>query len=128
MTAETDIELLLAVVDRFQIDNLGLVLAPDFSVPGGNWSDQTHTVTVESPDGDHFNAEAVFGLSHFNIRDPEVPIDRRWRVTVTMPHTHKDQIPIGSKVFASRHLVAILRKKPAEQDGAGQPPTRPEFE
>lgn len=82
MTVEPDIKLLFTVADRFQIDHLGLVLASDFSVPGGNWSDQTHAVTIETPDGDCFVAEAVFGLSHFNIRDPEASIDRRWRPRV----------------------------------------------
>lgn len=114
MTLAPDIKLLLAVADRFQIDHFGLVLAPDFSVPGGNWSEQTHTVTIETPDGDRFVTESVFGLSHFNIRDPEVSIDRRWRVTIRLPQLLKEQVPIGCKVFASSSLVDILKNQNQE--------------
>ena len=109
MTTETNFELLLTVADRFQIDHIGLVLAPNFSVPGGNWGDQTYAVIIETPEGDRFDAEAVFALSHLNIRDPEVTIDQRWRVTVRMPEILKDQVPIGSKVYAPPHLVATLK-------------------
>lgn len=116
MTDESDIKLLLTVADRFQIDHLGLVLAPDFSVPGGNWSNQTHTLTIETPEGDRFDAESVFGLSHFNIRDPEVSIDRRWRVTVRLPQILKEQVPIGCKVFASPSLVDILGNQNQEAE------------
>ena len=106
---ETDRELLMTIEDLFQIEHLGLVVVPDFSVPDGKWSDQTHMVTIEPPSGERFDTEAVFGLSHFNIRDPEVSIDRRWRVTVRMPEMLKEQIPIGSKVFTSAEIVATLK-------------------
>ena len=111
MNSNSDIDLLLTVVDRFQIEHLGLVLAPDFSVPDGRWSEQTHTVIVEVPDGQRFEAKARFGLSHFNIRDPEVSMDRRWRVTVTIPEARKEQIPIGSRVFTGSSVVAALHPK-----------------
>lgn len=107
----SEAEHLMTITDRFQIEHLGLVLAPDFSVPDGKWSDQTHRITLESPDGHRFEVDAVFGLSHFNIRDPDVSLDRRWRVTVRMPESLKEQIPVGTKVFASRELVAILRQE-----------------
>ena len=111
MNSDSDNDLLLTVVDRFQIEHLGLVLAPDFSVPDGRWSEQSHQVIVEAPDGRRFETEARLGLSHFNIRDPEVSIDRRWRVTVTMPEARKEQVPIGSRVFADTSVVAALHPK-----------------
>jgi hypothetical protein len=111
MNPESDIDLLLTVVDRFQIEHLGLVLAPDFSVPDGRWCEQTHPVIVEVPDGRRFETHARLGLSHFNIRDPEVSMDRRWRVTVTLPEACKEQIPIGSRVLAEASLVATLHPK-----------------
>ena len=111
MHSDSDIDLLLTVVDRFQIKHLGLVLAPDFSVPNGRWSEQSHSVIVEVPDGQRFEAKARFGLSHFNIRDPEVSMDRRWRVTVTMPEARKEQVPIGSRVFTESTVVAALHPK-----------------
>jgi hypothetical protein len=117
MTTEADMQLLMTISDRFQLVRLGVVLTPDFSVPEGNWIEQTHSVTIETPSGERFNSEAVFGLSHFNIRDPQVPIDRRWRVTVRLPQEQKEQIPIGSRVYAPSGLVAVLHKKSqAEQD------------
>ena len=111
MNSDSDNELLLTVVDRFQIEPLGLVLAPDFPVPDGRWSEQTHPVIVEAPDGRRFETKARLGLSHFNIRDPEVPMDRRWRVTVTMPEARKGQVPIGSRVFAEASVVAALHPR-----------------
>ncbi len=117
MSTDQTLQLLLTVEDRFQIEQLGLILAPDFSVPNGAWSDQTDAVTVESSDGKRFTTEALFGLTHFNIRDPEVSIDRRWRVTVTLPSAQRDQVSVGSRVFASPELVASLHKQnQAEQD------------
>ena len=110
-TMKSEVDYLLTVEDRFQIEHLGLVLAPSFSVPDGKWSDQTHSVTVEVPDGPPFRAQARFGLSHFNIRDPEVSIDQRWRVKVTMPEIRKEQVPIGSKVFAEATVVSTLHPK-----------------
>jgi len=113
-----DSDLLLEVVNRFQIEHRGLLLAPDFSVPDGKWSGQTHSVTVELPDGIRFCTQAQFRLSHFNIRDPDVSIDRRWRVTVSLPEIQKDEVPIGSKVFAGAAIVAALQPKPGAQQGS----------
>lgn len=110
-TMNSEVECLMTVDDRFQIEHLGLVLTPDFPVPEGKWSDQTHAVVVEVPDGQRFRTQARFGLTHFTHRDPEVSIDRRWRVTVTMPGIRKEQVPIGSKVFAEATVVSRLHPK-----------------
>ncbi|MDA8909178.1 hypothetical protein N9I65_03275 [bacterium] len=118
MNSASDSDLLLKVVDRFQIEHRGLLLAPDFSVPDGKWSGQTHPVTVELPDGTRFGTQAQFQLSHFNIRDPDVSIDRRWRVTVSLPDIQKDQVPVGSKVFAGTAIVTALHPKSGAQQGS----------
>ena len=91
---------LFTVQERFQI-SWGLTLVPDFPVPGGRWRNREELVLVVTPEGQEVEAPAQFNMVHFNIRDPEASIDRRWRVVVSLPSGQKEQIPIGSKVFVS---------------------------
>ena len=91
---------LLTVADSFQISGRGVVVIPDFSVPDG-WKNRTDTITVAKPDGQQYEATAQFSVSHFNIRDPQVSIDRRWRVVVLLPDRTKDELPVGSKILVS---------------------------
>ena len=93
---------LLNVEERFQITNAGLVLVPDFSVPNGCWKNFSETVVVVRPDGQTLETLAQFNMSHFNIPDPSVQIDERWRVVVWLPNAKKEEVPIGSKVLVSR--------------------------
>jgi hypothetical protein len=95
---------LLTVEDCFEIFGLGVVLRPDFSVPNGRWKARSDTVTVIRPDGQQFDATAEFNLSHFNIPDPRVSIDRRWRVVLSLPGRTKDQVPAGTKILISQEL------------------------
>ncbi|MCP5542117.1 MAG: hypothetical protein H7A53_11445 [Akkermansiaceae bacterium] len=108
MNLPSDLQLLLVVKDLFQIQERGLVLSPDFSVPGRNWKSRTETVILEIPDGIRFEARAIFQLSHFNIRDPDVSIDRRWRVTVCLPDLKAEEVPVGTRLFAPFEVVAML--------------------
>ena len=94
---------LLIVEDHFLLTSVGLVVAPDLSVPRtGNWSDIVTKARVQDPGGEELEHEVKFGLVHFNIRDPEVSIDKRWRVVISFPNATKEQIPIGSKIFVSK--------------------------
>ncbi len=103
---------LLTVEDCFQIGGFGLVLRPDFSVPGGRWAERTEPVVVLRPDGEQLETVARFGLSHFYISDPTVSIDQRWRVVVSFPDSTKDQVPVGSKILVSQEMHdAILGTK-----------------
>ena len=38
-------------------------------------------------------------MSHFNIRDPNVSVDKWWRVVVSLPELKKVDVPIGSKIL-----------------------------
>ncbi len=78
---------LLTVEERFVIDRLGIVIAPDFPIPRCSWNPSEETVTIRRPDGSELEAVAQFNYSHFNIPDPTVPIDRLWRVTVCILNT-----------------------------------------
>jgi len=104
---------LLTVDDAFMIDQLGLVVAPDLSVPNNEWEPSNETVTILRPDGTEFDAVAQFNHSHFNIPDPSVSIDRRWRVTICILNVGKDEVPIGSKLFVRKELVSQLQGKQA---------------
>ena len=98
---------LLIVEDSFFLHRepaMMLILHPDFSVPVTGWKGCTEEVSVLRPDGRQFDAQARLELSHFNIRDPEVPMDRRWRVTLWLIDLSKDEVPIGSTILGSPDL------------------------
>ena len=100
-------KLLCEVEERFQITDRGLVLAPDFSVPSkGTWKNFTTNIEVETEEGERKKFEANYWLSHFNIRDPSVPMDKRWRVVLNLPKAKKEDVPIGSKIFVSEENYA----------------------
>jgi hypothetical protein len=99
---------LLTVEERFVIDRLGIVVAPDFPIPRCSWNPSEETVTIRRPDGSELEAVAQFNHSHFNIPDPTVPIDRRWRVTVCILNTAKEDVPIGSRLLVRNELVNQL--------------------
>lgn len=102
---------ILTVEDTFWIDrdavNL-LILRPDFSVPKGGWKSRTETVVIRRPDGQEFAATAQIELSHFNISDPHVSIDERWRVIILLTNTTKNDVPIASKILGSQQLRDAL--------------------
>ncbi len=98
---------LLTVEDCFQIGGL-VVLRPDFSVPNGRWTARAETVLIVRPNGERFEAAAQFSMSHFNISDPSVSIDLRWRVVISLPSCTKDQVPIGSKILVSPQMRDAL--------------------
>jgi len=91
---------LCEVEERFQITGRGLVLAPDFSVPSnGAWQNFTTNIELETAGDGRKTFEANFWLSHFNISDPNVPIDKRWRIVLNLPNAKEDEVPIGSRVY-----------------------------
>ena len=98
---------LLTVEDTFWLargTESMLVLRPDFSVPKNGWKNQEATVTVVKPDGQRLEANAELSMSHFNISDPEVSIDRRWRIVVWLTDKTKQEVPICSKIMAPRTI------------------------
>ena len=110
---------LLTVERTFHIERIGLLaLHPDFSVPEGFPKQRVETVFVEAPGGARFEAQAQFNISHVNISDPHAPLDARWRVTVSLLNVTPAQAPVGSKLFASPELAAILRLKRNAELGA----------
>jgi hypothetical protein len=100
---------LFVVEDTFQIQGQGLVVTPDFSVPDRAWKDGARQVRIVKPDGEQFDADARFYTWHFNIRDPEVPVDRRLRVVVSFPALTKDQLPVGSRILGDAETGALLK-------------------
>jgi len=43
-------------------------------------------------------------MTHFNISDPDVSIDKRWRVVVQFPDGKKDELPTGTKILVSEQV------------------------
>ena len=101
----TSIEL-LTISDYFQLPKIGLVLAPDFALPKTGWSNFGSEVVVERPDGSQLPTTAKFSQTHFLIKDPSVPIDKRWRITVSLPGLTKRNVPIGSKILVTPATAA----------------------
>lgn len=99
---------LLTIEERFSIDQLGLVVIPDFSVPRNNWKPSIENVTIRRPDGSDLAAIAQFNHSHFNIPDPTVSADRRWRVTICILNILKEDVPIGSRLLVRKELAIQL--------------------
>jgi hypothetical protein len=98
---------LFTVADTFWLggnDFSLLILHPDFSVPQQGWSQRTEPVLVVKPDGQRIEATAQFNMTHFNISDPGVSIDRRWRLKVSLTDRKKEEIPIGSKILVSKEV------------------------
>lgn len=98
---------LLTVQEHFDITGRGLVLLPDFDVPRG-WRDRTASVLVVTPDGKAQEFDARFELIHFNIRDANVEVNRRWRVSVSLPSATKSAVPIGSRLLCEGELKASI--------------------
>ena len=88
-----------------------LVIHPDLSVPPAGWKERSETVAIVTPDGREFEATAHISLSHFNIRDPDVSIDQRWRVTVLFQGMTSDTVPDGSKILVSHETRNALLPK-----------------
>ena len=105
----SDVEL-FAVDDCFEIGD-AVVLSPNLSVPNGRWKARTDKVTVVRPDGKQFETTAKFNLSHFNISDPSVSTDWRWRLVLSLPGRTKNELPVGSKVLVSQEMSDVLFPK-----------------
>jgi hypothetical protein len=101
-----DIEI-LTVEECFEVGG-GLLLHPNFSLPNGNWENRLEKVIIVRPDGQKVEATAQFSSSHFNYADPNISLDRRWRVTIFFPEMKKDYVPVRSKIFVSREVKEAL--------------------
>jgi hypothetical protein len=106
MTTTTE---LLTVTDHFDITGRGLVLLPDFDPPSQrNWENFSAGVVVLTPMGERLELKADFWLIHFNIRDPNVDMNKRWRVSVALPSATKQMVPIGSRLLCEADVRATL--------------------
>ena len=93
---------LLTVEASFTLSEWGIVLVPDFPVPDG-WKDRTETVTVVQPNGEKYDATIRLSKAHFNIPDPRVSLEKRWRVVARLPNWKKE-VPVGSKILVSQEV------------------------
>ena len=90
---------LLEVTDAFQLSGIGLTLMPDFPVPANGWKSTSLAIELLTPEGSVMAARAQFNITHFNIKDPNAGVERRWRVVATLPELHKSQVPIGTRLY-----------------------------
>ena len=102
----------MTVEDAFHFERAGLlVLRPDFSLPEAFPTQHIETVRIDTPGGMSFETPAQFNLSHIHIASSEPLLDQRWRLTVSLMKTSPNQVPVGSRIFASPELVARIHKK-----------------
>jgi hypothetical protein len=104
---------LLVVSDSFQISGQGLVVVPDFASTASEWRGGSVMATIQRPDGSSFASRINLYTSHFNIPDPTVPLDNRWRIVPTFPDLRADDVPIGSRVLVSKAVVEAIRGREA---------------
>jgi hypothetical protein len=100
---------LMVVSDSFQISGRGLVVVPDFAHAAASWKGGSEMATVIRPDGSSIRAKLNLHVAHFNIPDPTAPPERRWRIVPAFPDLGKEDVPVGSRVLASRPVVDALR-------------------
>jgi hypothetical protein len=43
-------------------------------------------------------------MTHLNIPDPSVSIDKRWRLTVWLTDRTKEDVPVGSRILVSQEV------------------------
>lgn len=91
---------LLTIEYSFLAPNFGLILSPDFNVPN-DWSNFTSEALVVLPNGTEILTTAKFSMMHILIKDPSVPIEKRWRVGVSLPLLAKRDVADGSRVLVS---------------------------
>ena len=63
---------------------------------------------VEKPDGSFLELRLLVYWAHFNIRNPEVSIDQRWRLAFTFPDATKAEVPLKSKIYVSAADYAMI--------------------
>ena len=94
---------LMQVEDTFLIESIGLVLAPPFELPPeGKWTNITEEISVRTPAGAEYSANALFSVAHLNIEDPTVSASKRWPILVSLRGITKECVPVGSTIYVSR--------------------------
>jgi hypothetical protein len=99
---------LLQVTETFKVPSLGLLLMPDFSVPSAGWNCTMTDVELVTPGGHIVATRAKFSQIHFNMPDPSVSADRRWRVVASLPDLSESQVPIGTRLVVPSAFRAQL--------------------
>jgi len=106
---------LLTIERTFFISRPGvqmLILTPHFRMPKGwsecGWLQRQEQVMVIRPDGSSLPATAQINVIHLNIRDPDVPIEARWPITVWLTDRTKDEVPEGSKIMVDPEVRAAI--------------------
>jgi hypothetical protein len=102
-----DLVELLTVASHFQLQRRGLVIAPDFAAPN-TWKARSEEVVIRRPDGHERGALARIEVWHFEIRDPTISANHRWRLVVSLPALTKEDVPVGSKVMVTQILRAEM--------------------
>jgi hypothetical protein len=99
---------LLVVADRFALSFGYFVVMPDFAVPADGWTNTSTNVEIVRPDGSVLTNPANISTTHFLIRDPTVPVSRRWRVQLNLLGLAKDDVPIGSEIHVPAPIAMRL--------------------
>jgi hypothetical protein len=112
---------LFTIADRFSIDGRGVVVVPGIPhVAGTPVVHRGDPLILRTPLGE---------IIHTNLQDIELirymPAAKRLDATpISLPKViHKFDIPIGTEVYLAAEAA---NKAKSEQDGGGQPATRPE--
>jgi hypothetical protein len=71
------------------------------------------------PNGEELEADANFRASHFKLLDPSAPLDKRWRVVISIPSLRKDDLPVGSTILCDHTVAArLLQRISSDRSGS----------
>lgn len=99
-------QLLLKVKSRFLIPNRGLILFPELELASERpFKPHEEVILVSPPDGKEFEVSAQFQIQHFNQSS-----GNRWSIVALIPDVHIECVPIGSTVYASEELTALIKE------------------
>lgn len=100
---------LMRVEDVFDLTSMGLVCAPHFPVPRtGHFRNFSADVTIIPPGGSPFVVMASFYLTHFNIRDVSVGVEKRWQIVPCLGKIAKNLVPVGSVILCDDDVIRRL--------------------
>lgn len=60
-------------------------------------------------------ATARIQITHLNIRDPDVPLEKRWPMTVWLTDRSADEVPNGSRIECSPEMRRALLGSEADE-------------
>ena len=98
---------LITIDDHFMITGRGLVVTPLLPLPQeeSDFKPFTDKIKIVLPDGTEKIFEALFAIEHFSM----VGGGSKWNLVINIKDATKDEVPIGSKVYANDNIINKIK-------------------